>query len=1368
MFYGLAALAVCLVLSVLRRRGPRITVPADSASHEPGLGWREGYLGGTRLKEAAIVKLLAMHIRIVQRRNRQSAKAARYFRAFHAKITAGITNAEFRVRDDIPVGLRVGYLQPAAVIPATIRFSNASGTVKADTEKDLRGAAVSLNPAGERHDLLMTNAAASHARDPRQFIIFAMAMAGSRLLLLPRLIIGLGLFEAIRMLRTVVRQSSRPVESLACETFWSRSAYKCGERALRFTLVPTQSGECLVPKGPEFLGEDLVERLKRGPVVFDYCVQLFVNETVTPIEDGIAEWKESDSPSICIAQLVIPQQDLSSEEGAAMKAAVDAMEFNPWKTTEDFRPLGALNRARDPVYHSSQEFRTGHPASSSSGCPFSSSSDTKVTSMSNPQGTTGTNAGKCPFGGGGGDIPPTPTSGNIGQPGPVLHPENGKWRPKSNRVGISAAKYLWWNWFYAVMEFFNRALAPSPYRKVSWDRWPKVFGLLYLIGKLRYNRSNALTDPYDYATQDNDPPCTPQPDAAKCAIGADGKWVSDDKNGQMGANMTRFSSNQPPRFVRPDVDKISPSARKVAQRLRVRLTDVDGSVIEIPALILNVTAQGWIQFQFHNFGGNTLRDPINQNPWKIQRDPSEGWPGNEAIVDRTTKDPTRCTYDGRPTAINEKVHAWVQGQLYGNNLAEQMRLRTGAGGKLALDENGLLPEDPSRPGVDLTGFNNNYNPHLSFLHWLFSVEHNAICDYYLAFHPDWDDEMLFQMARKVNCAQIARIHTIEWTEDLLQHPTLQLGMHADFYGLLGQRLKCYLMRVSDRHPLVHWLLTPIRNNDIIWGMPGSKWEHHDGPFQVPKQFRLVYRLHEMVLDNNDIVDPNTGELLDRVKLIDFIHHNTRGQVQKFGYDTLGWSFMSKSCGALKLHNFPKTLTQFNRLQDNNLIDLAELDIFREREDGTGSYNDLRRSLGEPPVTSFMELTGGDAALARELEIVYEGDVDKVDAGIGILAEPKPDGFALGFVQFYQFVLNAPRRVKSNRFLSEGYTREEYAEGIDWVEHGGGFKGVVRRHLPGLRDRLEGVKRGFTPWPDTEHFPERLLGESASDTGKAFLADLRTIALAAVAGGLAAWCGLTSVGFVALVLGVVFVGSAVAALTRILARRFLTQCEQKCNTDKRGYMFGTLYQAESRILRASLWGRLGSAAMILAAAGCAVAVVVCWTHPWLAVPFALCALSAVSTWRWSNSFTANMQVLKVALRKRMRAGQTASNYANTHFRMAVDLDEVNRLFLSYAPGREYFTEYDFARMAELERVRKAAGTRCPITRLLGGIPRRIGQIVQYRRNIRRLRLFADMVVEEDRNLVPAVSREMYVKALQGVAQVDLTREMQAPGDPSPVC
>ncbi len=246
--------------------------------------------------------------------------------------------------------------------------------------------------------------------------------------------------------------------------------------------------------------------------------------------------------------------------------------------------------------------------------------------------------------------------------------------------------------------------------------------------------------------------------------------------------------------------------------------------------------------------------------------------------------------------------------------------------------------------------------------------------------------------------------------------------------------------------MISRMMTWFRNYELIWGMPGSRWEHHDGPFQVPKHFRLVYRLHEMILGEQEIIEPGTDRLLDRIELLKFVSGNTRDIVERFGYETLAYSFVKKSAGALKLHNFPRALTRFENQLDGTLTDLAERDIFRERTDGTGTYNEFRQSLGEPPVTSFMELTGGDAELAREIELKYEGDINAVDAGIGILAQPKPAGFALGFDQFYQFVLNAPRRVKSNRLLTEGFTYDEYQEGMDWIEHSGGMLGVMARHL----------------------------------------------------------------------------------------------------------------------------------------------------------------------------------------------------------------------------------------------------------------------------------------------------------------------------------
>ena len=46
-------------------------------------------------------------------------------------------------------------------------------------------------------------------------------------------------------------------------------------------------------------------------------------------------------------------------EAQARAAAIDALAFNPWNTTDDFRPLGNLNRARKAAYDASAAHRGG-------------------------------------------------------------------------------------------------------------------------------------------------------------------------------------------------------------------------------------------------------------------------------------------------------------------------------------------------------------------------------------------------------------------------------------------------------------------------------------------------------------------------------------------------------------------------------------------------------------------------------------------------------------------------------------------------------------------------------------------------------------------------------------------------------------------------------------------------------------------------------------------------------------------------------------------------------------------------------------------------------------------------------------------------
>ncbi len=58
--------------------------------------------------------------------------------------------------------------------------------------------------------------------------------------------------------------------------------------------------------------------------------------------------------------LTIPRGDVSTVDALAQARIIDTMAFNPWNTTDEFRPLGNLNRARKAVYDAGAAHRLGY------------------------------------------------------------------------------------------------------------------------------------------------------------------------------------------------------------------------------------------------------------------------------------------------------------------------------------------------------------------------------------------------------------------------------------------------------------------------------------------------------------------------------------------------------------------------------------------------------------------------------------------------------------------------------------------------------------------------------------------------------------------------------------------------------------------------------------------------------------------------------------------------------------------------------------------------------------------------------------------------------------------------------------------------
>lgn len=309
------------------------------------------FLGGSRDTEQALIDRYVNEIRSVAETYRPD--GGKVLRAQHAKMLGGFSNAVFRISDDLPEDLRIGFLAPGVEYAASIRFSNASSTIVAsDDQPDLRGAALRINVFEQRGiDFLMTNANQHHARDAEEAMATTVAFAVTgplrKLRGIVRLARRVGISNALRIVKTLKAQMAIPVESMSTETFYSRSPIAIGSEAVKYRLAPTVR-KSDAPTAEADLTSELSQRLTASDVSFDFQVQSYVNTERTPIEDSTVAW---DAPFFTIARLIIPK-------GSKTDPSLERQAFNPWNVpSDDFTPLGSMNRARLRVYEASATFR---------------------------------------------------------------------------------------------------------------------------------------------------------------------------------------------------------------------------------------------------------------------------------------------------------------------------------------------------------------------------------------------------------------------------------------------------------------------------------------------------------------------------------------------------------------------------------------------------------------------------------------------------------------------------------------------------------------------------------------------------------------------------------------------------------------------------------------------------------------------------------------------------------------------------------------------------------------------------------------------------------------------------------------------------
>ena len=524
-----------------------------------------------------------------------------------------------------------------------------------------------------------------------------------------------------------------------------------------------------------------------------------------------------------------------------------------------------------------------------------------------------------------------------------------------------------------------------------------------------------------------------------------------------------------------------------------------------------------------------------------------------------------------PKTTRNLITAWWDlSQIYGHDELSLKRVQRDPvdNAKLLLKNNYLpalmpcpeyspdCPVQPQWQGQESAGFPDNWSIGMSFYHNLFTREHNYFVNRFreqqqktadadsglrnpdepdrVIRYRDVSDERLYQAARLVTSAEVAKIHTIEWTTQLLYDEPLYLGMNSNWFGLFNQnenRMSKVLRRIfsKDESFLTRWstklaglfsdsdnskkansLYSVMASGAGIFGLGNSKpegmlWWKHDGwdvsnphdvngginhfgsPFNFPEEFTSAYRLHALMpdlIEYRDVQQPNDIQL--KIPVIDTVRAKATAQMHQRGIENWALSMGRQRLGALHLRNLPLFLQNLNMPHLDSLskkLDIVALDLIRDRERGVPRFNEFRRQIGLKTLTSYDDFIDAHLQaddpwrehqqqtvnLIREIygthtcdasKIISEvqrntdgsfindclgyadgtvvDNIEDVDNIVGWLGEyTRPHGFAISETQFHIFILNASRRLFSDRFFTSSFRPEFYSKmGYDWVMNNG--------------------------------------------------------------------------------------------------------------------------------------------------------------------------------------------------------------------------------------------------------------------------------------------------------------------------------------------
>ncbi|MEZ5477528.1 MAG: peroxidase family protein [Thiolinea sp.] len=294
--------------------------------------------------------------------------------------------------------------------------------------------------------------------------------------------------------------------------------------------------------------------------------------------------------------------------------------------------------------------------------------------------------------------------------------------------------------------------------------------------------------------------------------------------------------------------------------------------------------------------------------------------------------------DGQDYQLNQ-ISSFIDGSnIYGSNQETADSLRSFEGGKLTVNEVGMMPKNDE--GNYMAGdVRANENAALTSMHTLWVREHNRVATELAEQHPDWGDEQLYQEARRVVVGELQAITYNEFLPQLLGEKAL-----PDYQGY-----------------------DPEVNPDMSSSFATA-----------------AYRFgHSMISPTLLRLDENGEEIPEgNLSLRDafFQPHN----VTESGIDPILLGASSQTAQAVDTLVIDDLRNFLFGPPGSGGLDLVSLNIQRGRDHELPGYNDAREQLGLPRIESFDDPIWKDG-IGEKLSQVY-AHPDDVDLWVAGLAE----------------------------------------------------------------------------------------------------------------------------------------------------------------------------------------------------------------------------------------------------------------------------------------------------------------------------------------------------------------------------------------------